>query len=341
MNFTNPSDFKFVTGADLEEIEIDNDIMPVRSDKSLLRGIDIAFLYEAVEERCRACNVDDGETMEFSKNISKDQINTIINRWNKLYELKDEFDIDKQCSRWLDCELSALPHITNDYNGVYKPHYFKPVYIEPLTTDSEPILKQKILDIYKEVGKMHVKLQNMSPKVRQNYRQVKVDEIGTTNINLTQSYQFAVQSVTEYDFYNQSKILTKGYAKLAETWMQFQCPDNEFVNRDCGLGQDNIFWRESYGNHEPRKFSVSFTAKAKVQRVVNEMFLTFDSGSLIQTYEDILNKYGNGYQPYIQKYPISTVDDRKQYLTLDRGFFIPENNGHFYIGLSDRTMWNI
>lgn len=54
MNFSGPEDFKYVTG-DLSAIEIDNDIMPVRSGsyKNKLRGMDIAFLMEAVEERAR------------------------------------------------------------------------------------------------------------------------------------------------------------------------------------------------------------------------------------------------------------------------------------------------
>lgn len=184
MNFTNPSDFKFVTGADLEDIEIDNDIMPVRSDKSLLRGIDIAFLYEAVEERCRACNVDDGETMEFSNVISKDQINTIISRWNELYYIKDEFDIDGRCGRWLDCELDEIQSKmfkSSEYATYIKPHLFKPSHITTLTTDDKSLMRDKILEIYSEIGRMHVKFLNGWDSVYRNTTVRKENLVGNVD----------------------------------------------------------------------------------------------------------------------------------------------------------------
>ena len=77
MNFSTPNDFKYVTG-DLDKIEIDNDIMPVRAteDKRKLRGMDIAFLQEAVEERRRFIGMPPS-TKSFDTAISASKINDI------------------------------------------------------------------------------------------------------------------------------------------------------------------------------------------------------------------------------------------------------------------------
>lgn len=111
MNFTQPSDFQFVQGAniddqhpygDLDRIEIDNDIMPVRTseEKKRLRGIDIAFLMEAVEERARAIGLGEKD-WTFSRNITLEQVNSIIGRLNEILNVNEGtqsvyyFDVDK------------------------------------------------------------------------------------------------------------------------------------------------------------------------------------------------------------------------------------------------------
>ena len=84
MNFTEPSDFKNVSG-DIDEIEIDNSIMPIRStdDKNKLRGMDIAFLQEAIEERRKAVYLGFGG-QSFSKSFSASQMAQIANRHNEI-----------------------------------------------------------------------------------------------------------------------------------------------------------------------------------------------------------------------------------------------------------------
>ena len=90
MNFSSPSDFLFVSG-DLDKIVIDNEIMPLRTgiDREHLRGMDIAFLMEAVEERARQKGLP-GKTHAFTVDLSADQVNDIIDRYNDI--VADEAD---------------------------------------------------------------------------------------------------------------------------------------------------------------------------------------------------------------------------------------------------------
>ena len=101
MNFSSPSDFQYVQGANIDEqhpygdlnrIEIDNYIMPVRNteDKRKLRGIDIAFLMEAVEERARAIGLED-KSWTFSRNITLEQVNEIIKRYNDIVSVEKDY----------------------------------------------------------------------------------------------------------------------------------------------------------------------------------------------------------------------------------------------------------
>jgi hypothetical protein len=86
---TDPSEYLFVTG-DLNDIRIDGEIMPLRtgntgkvdkngvpiSRRNIMRGEDICFLKEAIEERRRAIARDD-DSPTFSKKISSSQIEEV------------------------------------------------------------------------------------------------------------------------------------------------------------------------------------------------------------------------------------------------------------------------
>ena len=76
MNFTSEEDFEYVTG-DLSSIVIDNDIMPVRTTehRNDIRGIDIAFLMEAAEERRLAREISDLQVnTSFVNKLLRDQL---------------------------------------------------------------------------------------------------------------------------------------------------------------------------------------------------------------------------------------------------------------------------
>jgi len=80
MNFTSEEDFEYVTG-DLSTILIDNDIMPNRDTdhKKDIRGMDIAFLMEAAEERRRAREMDTVQLdTAFENKIKQEQVQGII-----------------------------------------------------------------------------------------------------------------------------------------------------------------------------------------------------------------------------------------------------------------------
>ena len=95
MNFTGVSSFDYVTG-DLSEITIDNNIMPVRTGDAAnhLRGIDVAFIKEAIEERRRAVEKT-AATPSFSASITAGQMNGIDQ------QLLDMF-YDDDSWEWLD-----------------------------------------------------------------------------------------------------------------------------------------------------------------------------------------------------------------------------------------------
>lgn len=111
MNFTQPSDFKYVGGADLYRINIDNDIMPMRGTdtKRHLRGMDVAFLMEAVEERARLIGLD-AKTYEFSRMITMAQVNEIIERYNEI--------VDAQEANAARPFTALVPFFVRDYNDV-------------------------------------------------------------------------------------------------------------------------------------------------------------------------------------------------------------------------------
>lgn len=134
MNFTSPSDFQYVTGAnidathpcgDMNRIEIDNDIMPVRATeyKRKLRGIDIAFLMEATEELARASNLLEGdvpsqETFEFSRCVKSLQIENIINR---LVATKTQFEIEgKRVGAYISSPLLMIADEDYDFTEQVK-----------------------------------------------------------------------------------------------------------------------------------------------------------------------------------------------------------------------------
>lgn len=96
MNFTGVGSFDFVTG-DLSEIAIDNNIMPVRSGDAAkhLRGMDIAFIKEAIEERRRAVEKS-AASPSFSAGIAASQVDGIDAQLRDMfYDADDEWE-------WLD-----------------------------------------------------------------------------------------------------------------------------------------------------------------------------------------------------------------------------------------------
>ncbi len=166
MNFTKPQDFQYVQGAnidgahpygDLNRIEIDNDIMPVRNteDKRKLRGIDIAFLMEAVEERARARGLE-GETFTFSRNITLSQVNAIIDRWNEIVD--EEWEGDSYLWNhvlWMDKEKleENIEGVVNFYPA-YRDSRFKPIKFSHVSDDD--ILIETVSNLFTEVGKMQL-----------------------------------------------------------------------------------------------------------------------------------------------------------------------------------------
>ena len=116
---SNRTEYEFVTG-DLDGILIDGDIMPLRtgdtgkfdkngdpiSRKNLLRGEDICFLKEAIEERRRAIARDDDSPM-FSKKVLSSQI---VETDAKLRDAIFGSGVYRYCWEWLD----AMPSTSID-----------------------------------------------------------------------------------------------------------------------------------------------------------------------------------------------------------------------------------
>lgn len=96
MNFTGVSSFDYVTG-DLSDITIDNNIMPVRSGDAAnhIRGMDIAFIKEAIEERRRAIEKS-AVSPSFSAGITASQVDGID------AQLRDMFYDADDTWEWLD-----------------------------------------------------------------------------------------------------------------------------------------------------------------------------------------------------------------------------------------------
>lgn len=91
MNFSTPDDFRYLSG-DLSSIVIDNDIMPKRAsnEKCFIRGMDIAFLMEATEERRKSIdgesyNVND-DKKSFSYRILQSQLKEVSEQLEKFNE---------------------------------------------------------------------------------------------------------------------------------------------------------------------------------------------------------------------------------------------------------------
>ena len=163
MNFKGPADFKYVSG-ELSEIEIDNDIMPVRSPDAShrLRGIDIAFLMEAVEERARLIGLE-GKTFTFSKKITLQQVNEIIARYNEIVDTQTAntarpFTADTAffVKEYGNASVHFRKPFTcgsteewTDFNDVFKADLSK---VGILSEDK--ILYETVSSLYGEVGKL-------------------------------------------------------------------------------------------------------------------------------------------------------------------------------------------
>ena len=59
MDFKSIDDFLFVDHDSLSELSVSNNIFPKRANKNLIKGLDIAFLMEAIEERRRSIGLDE------------------------------------------------------------------------------------------------------------------------------------------------------------------------------------------------------------------------------------------------------------------------------------------
>ena len=87
MDFKSIDDFLFVDHNSLSGLSVSNDIYPRRSNKSLIKGLDIAFLMEAIEERRRSIGLDE-KTWVYDDKITVNQMNEIISSYQ---DLKNRF----------------------------------------------------------------------------------------------------------------------------------------------------------------------------------------------------------------------------------------------------------
>lgn len=154
MNFTKPSDFKNVSG-DIGEIEIDNNIMPSRAtdDKNKLRGMDVAFLQEAIEERRKAVYLGFGG-QSFSKSFSASQMSQIANRHNEIASTGTGVFVDGEIHE-VDYKKDddsypkgLMPYLTDVPNCCSK------VDIETITF-GENLLKSDVESAYSSVRRMN------------------------------------------------------------------------------------------------------------------------------------------------------------------------------------------
>lgn len=169
MNFVGPGDFLYVDG-DLSSIEIDNDIMPVRSGarKREIRGMDIAFLMEAVEERARFAGLDPmEEKFAFSRCITLEQVNAIIDRYNEMrlcFVNGSDRHIYGQ-GLWDESYKDADVLYRNGNTGAYNydaSQYYKTLNEISNVTD-DCILQEKVFEIFDELEKVCFVSMNFAP----------------------------------------------------------------------------------------------------------------------------------------------------------------------------------
>ena len=124
--------------------------MPVRNteNKRKLRGIDIAFLMEAVEERARFVGLE-GKTFTFSRNITLEQVNEIIGRYN---EIAQHDASSGNNGKLMDCD--KLRQYENGETGVWimTECRLNPEELDEITDAS--LLQQTISNLYENVSKM-------------------------------------------------------------------------------------------------------------------------------------------------------------------------------------------
>ena len=153
MNFVGPGDFQFVTG-DLSFIEIDNDIMPKRSAsrKYEIRGMDIAFLMEAIEERARAIGNSD-KSQTFSKTISAGQTEAAASDISRM-------DLSTANYRWYGGDLIDVSELSNDHDPAMAGWIFgrrncgiTHLLPQGVSVLGNELIESEIHDIFSEVGK--------------------------------------------------------------------------------------------------------------------------------------------------------------------------------------------
>lgn len=134
---TDPSEYLFVTG-DLDDIRIDGEIMPLRtgdtgnfdkndnpiSRRNIMRGEDICFLKEAIEERRRAIARDD-DSPTFSKKISSSQIEEVDAKLRDAITGSGPYRWDWE---WLDAMPSTSIDAITETNPSSDGSYYTPAY---------------------------------------------------------------------------------------------------------------------------------------------------------------------------------------------------------------------
>ena len=116
MDFKSIEDFLYVDHNSLSGLSVSNYIYPKRQNKTLIKGIDIAFLMEAIEERRRSIGLDE-KTWVYDDKITVNQMNEIIssyqdlkNRFQKPYQDSITYFSANFCVR--SDLLSAYPSYT-------------------------------------------------------------------------------------------------------------------------------------------------------------------------------------------------------------------------------------
>lgn len=223
MNFSKATDFQYVYG-DLSSIIIDNDIMPVRPEatKNHLRGMDIAFGLEAVEERAVAINLDNEPvTYYFENSISKNNLNSIVNKLSAINDYTSStgklfgYGAAPRNLIWnrkpfQDKNINAVIDGAQQYYNITSIIPCENLYEGELESfDTNDALQQdKIENIYQLIDKSSYIINiptTLSFDIAKKYELVY--SAGTVNDYLLQT----LQSATEKDF---SDPYTGGYNKL-------------------------------------------------------------------------------------------------------------------------------
>ena len=116
MNFDDETDFKYISG-DLDKIVIGNDIMPLRDSNHAkdIRGMDVAFLMEAAEERklARQLTLSNNQALNFSNKISLQQAQQLEQKIGAVAANGDLSTVDSVWYQGHPVELFKCPLMTS------------------------------------------------------------------------------------------------------------------------------------------------------------------------------------------------------------------------------------